>query len=108
MQTGWLKVLMAAVLEIFWITGLKYAAGPVEWLVTVIAWAACSYCFITASDTLPVGTAYCVFTGLGALGTVLVEVFCFHTAIDAVRLLLIILLMTGIAGLKLCTDKEQA
>lgn len=107
MQIGWLKVLAAAALEFIWITGLKYAAGPAEWCGTIIAWALCTYCFITASDTLPVGTAYCVFTGLGALGTVLVEVFYFHTALGSIRLLLVILLMTGIAGLKLCTDKEQ-
>lgn len=80
MQIGWLKVLAAAALEIIWITGLKYAAGPAEWCGTIIAWALCTYCFITASDTLPVGTAYCVFTGLGALGTVLVEVFYFYSS----------------------------
>lgn len=107
MHKGWLKILLAAVLEIMWITGLKYAAGSVEWMITIAAWALCSYCFITASEVLPVGTAYCVFTGLGALGTVLVEVCYFQTALDNIRLLLIGMLMTGIIGLKLCTDKEQ-
>lgn len=107
MNIGWLKVLAAAVLEIVWITGLKYAAAPSEWIFTAIAWAVCSYFFITASNTLPVGTAYCVFTGLGALGTVLVEVFCFDAALDNMRILLIALLMTGIAGLKLCTDEQR-
>lgn len=107
MNIGWIKVLAAAVLEILWVTGLKYAATPAEWLFTGIAWAVCSYFFITASNTLPVGTAYCVFTGLGALGTVLVEVFYFGMDLGSMRILLIALLMTGIAGLKLCTDEQR-
>lgn len=105
MNIGWIKVLLAAVLEIIWVTGLKYSSDPVSWGITGIAWLVCSYFFITASNTLPVGTAYCVFTGLGALGTVLVEVFSFGLELDFTRIFLIVLLMTGIIGLKLCTDK---
>lgn len=106
MNSGWIKVFVAALLEIIWVTGLKYASDPFSWAVTAVAWLICSYCFITASNTLPVGTAYCVFTGLGALGTVLVEVVGFGMALDTTRIFLIALLMTGIIGLKLCTDKQ--
>lgn len=107
LNTGWIKVFTAAILEIIWITGLKYAVSPLEWVMTAAAWAVCSYFFITASNTLPVATAYCVFTGLGALGTLLVEVFCFNFTLDHTRIILIVLLMTGIIGLKLCTEEQR-
>ncbi len=54
--------------------------------------------------TLPVGTAYCVFTGLGALGTVVTETALFGMPLEPVKIVLIALLMAGIMGLKLCTD----
>ncbi len=107
MNSGWLRILIAGILEIVWITGLKYANDYFAWIITITAWAVCSYCFITASKTLPVGTAYCVFTGLGALGTVLVEVYGFGMVLDTARLILIGFLMTGIIGLKLTSERQE-
>lgn len=107
MNIGWIKVFIAALLEIIWITGLKYAASPLEWAGTAVSWAVCSWCFITAGETLPVGTAYCVFTGLGALGTVITETAFFGVPLEPVKIALIVLLMAGIMGLKLCTGSGE-
>ena len=73
MNIGWLKIIGATLFELVWVTGLKYAELPWQWGVTALSILGSSYCLITAGNTLPVGTAYSVFVGLSAIGTILVE-----------------------------------
>ncbi len=108
MNIGWIKIIIAAFFELGWITGLKYAHLPWEWVLTILSLTCSSYCLITAGETLPVGTAYSVFVGMSALGTILIEFLCFHTVLSSVKLLLISCLLIGIIGLKLVTDNNDA
>ena len=73
MNIDWLKIIGATLFELVWVTGLKYAELPWQWGVTALSILGSSYCLITAGNTLPVGTAYSVFVGLSAIGTILVE-----------------------------------
>src|SRR5690625_6825038 len=66
MLMGWIYVLFAAIIEIFWVLGLKYSSNFIEWAGTVIAIILSFYFIIKAVETLPSGTVYAVFTGSGA------------------------------------------
>ncbi len=102
-NTGWAKVVGAAVLEVLWVIGLKHADTPWEWLITVIAIAASFSVMISASKILPVGTVYSVFAGLGSAGTVLADILFFGEPFKLMKLILVLLLLTGVIGLKMVT-----
>ncbi len=100
---AWLQLLVAGILEIVWAIGMKYSAGFSKlWpsLITVAAALASFYYLSMALHTLPVGTAYAVWTGIGAVGTALLGILLFGEAASALRLACILLIVGGILGLK--------
>lgn len=101
-------VLIAAVFEVGWVMGLKHAATPLEWTGTAVAIAISMWLLIKASQTLPVGTTYAVFTGLGTAGTVIMEMAVFGEPFHIVKMLLILLLLGGVIGLKAVTGAKQS
>lgn len=103
MNTDWVKVLVAAFFEVLWVIGLKHADDVWSWLGTVISIAVSFYVMIMAGRKLPVGTVYAVFVGLGTAGTVLSEMVFFNEPVQAMKLILILLLLIGVIGLKLVT-----
>ena len=107
MNIGWIKIIGATFFELIWVTGLNYAVLPVEWAITILAILGSSYCLITAGNTLPVGTAYSVFVGLSAIGTILVEFLGFGIFPSFWQLLFIIILILGVIGLKLLNEKVE-
>lgn len=107
MNIGWLKILGATLFELMWITGLKYAQLPIEWLFTGLSILGSSYCLITAGNTLPVGTAYSVFVGLSAIGTIVVEFLGFGILPSFWQLLFMFILIMGVIGLKLLNEKVE-
>jgi paired small multidrug resistance pump len=102
----WLAVIVAAFFEVFWVIGLKHADSFWTWSGTAVSIMISFYVMIMAGKTLPVGTVYAVFVGLGTAGTVLSEVLFFGEPIRLVKFLLILLLLTGVVGLKLVTKDE--
>ncbi|WP_075620271.1 DMT family transporter [Paenisporosarcina indica] len=107
MNKEWLKVIIAAFFEVFWVIGLKHADDIWSWVGTVIAIAISFYIMIMAGKTLPVGTVYAVFVGLGTAGTVIADIMFFGDAFSAAKIGLIILLLAGVVGLKLVTKDEK-
>ncbi|MEF3355093.1 multidrug efflux SMR transporter [Paenibacillus sp. GYB006] len=103
MNSNWLKVLTAVIFEIGWAAGLKHAEIWWEWGATGIAIFLSFYLLISATKALPVGTAYAIFVGLGTVGTMLVDVLMFGVNLNAGKILFVITLLTGVAGLKLVT-----
>lgn len=101
MNKTWLSVIIAAVFEVGWVTGLKHANNLWEWSVTAIAIFISFYLMIMASRYLPVGTVYAVFVGLGTAGTVLAEILLFGAELHVSKIALIGLLLIGVIGLKL-------
>ncbi len=101
---AWLQLLIAGLFEIGWAVGLKYTEGftrPGPSIFTIAAMIL-SFLFLSAAiRTLPVGTAYAVWTGIGAVGTALLGIVLFGESREVVRLLSIGLIVAGIAGLKL-------
>ena len=101
---AWLTLLAAGLFEIGWAVGLKAANGrPLVLAATIVAMVVSVALLYLAMRDLPLGTAYAVWTGIGAVGTVLVGIVAFGESADAVRLLCIGLIVTGIAGLKFVT-----
>ena len=101
---AWVILFAAGLFEIGWAVGLKAANGrPLILGATVVAMIVSIVLLYLAMRDLPLGTAYAVWTGIGAVGTVLVGILAFGESADALRLLCIALIVTGIAGLKLVT-----
>lgn len=99
----WLLLGLAGVCEVGWVAGLKHANEPLEWTLTAVAIALSFGGLLVASKVLPVGTAYAVFTGIGAAGTVLSEFLFFGVPFSTVKMVLVAVMVLGIAGLKMST-----
>ena len=101
---AWLTLLAAGLFEIGWAVGLKAANGrPVILAPTIVAMVVSIVLLYLAMRDLPLGTAYAVWTGIGAVGTVVVGIIAFGESADPLRLLCIGLIVAGIAGLKAVT-----
>jgi quaternary ammonium compound-resistance protein SugE len=101
---AWLYLLIAGLFEVAWATGLKYTQGWTRLLpslATLAAMAVSFYFLSLALKTLPIGTAYAVWTGIGAVGTVIVGIVMFAEPATALRLFCIALIVGGILGLRL-------
>ena len=100
----WLVLLVAGLLEVAWAIGLKYTEGFTRFwptVGTVAAMVASVGLLGLAMRTLPVGTAYAVWTGIGAVGTVLFGIILFGEPATVARLACVGLILVGIVGLKL-------
>ena len=100
----WLVLLVAGLLEVGWAIGLKYTDGFTRFwptVGTVAAMVASIGLLGLAMRTLPVGTAYAVWTGIGAVGTVLFGIILFGEPATVARLACVGLILVGIVGLKL-------
>ncbi|MGX7708029.1 quaternary ammonium compound efflux SMR transporter SugE [Methylobacterium sp. Gmos1] len=100
----WILLLVAGLFEIGWAIGLKYSDGftrPLPALLTGLSMVASVVLLGLALRTLPVGTAYAVWTGIGTVGTALLGIALFGEPATAARLACIGLIVAGILGLKL-------
>ncbi len=100
---AWGILFLAGLLEIGWAVGLKYSEGftrPLPTLATAAALVASMTLLGVALRSLPLGTAYAVWTGIGTIGTAILGIVLFREPVDAVRLVCIALITAGILGLK--------
>lgn len=100
----WLLVVVAAIFEVGWATGLKYADGVLTWSLTAIAIIVSFGLLIYTASKLPTSTVYAVFVGLGTVGTVLIDFIFFELDFKLSILFFIVLLLAGVLGLK--TESE--
>jgi quaternary ammonium compound-resistance protein SugE len=101
---AWFVLFLAGLLEVSWAIGLKYTEGftrLVPSAQTLAAMAGSVLLLGWALKTLPIGTAYAVWTGIGAVGTAALGIILFGEAASALRLASIALIVAGIVGLKL-------
>jgi quaternary ammonium compound-resistance protein SugE len=100
---AWAVLFVAGLLEIVWALGLKASEGFTKWLpsvVVVVAAAASFWLLALAMRVLPAGTAYAVWTGIGAAGTAVLGMVLFGESASALRLACIVLIVAGVLGLK--------
>lgn len=101
---AWLLLLAAGVLEVVWAIGLKYTEGytrPLPTAITLTAMVGSVLLLGMAMKSLPVGTAYAVWVGVGAVGTAALGIVLFGEPASAPRLASLALIVVGIVGLKL-------
>ena len=99
----WLYLVIAGGLEVFWSTCLKFSEGftVLKFTILTVIGMIFSFVFLSqATKVLPLGTAYAVWTGIGALGAVIAGIVLFHESVSPVRLFFVALLLIGIIGLK--------
>ena len=102
----WIILVLAGLFEVGWAIGLKYTAGftrlwPSVW--TVLAMLVSLWLLGIAMKSLPIGTAYSVWVGVGAAGTVILGIALFNEPVNAFRLVSVGLIIAGIVGLRLAT-----
>jgi quaternary ammonium compound-resistance protein SugE len=106
--TGWLALMLAGLLEIAWAVGLKYSDGltrfwPSVAMVTAIV---LSFALLAVSlKSVPFGTAYALWTGIGAAGSMIIGMVAFGESTDIVRVTCLTLIIAGMVGLKLASDR---
>ena len=103
---AWITLVVAGLFEVGWAIGLKYTEGftrlwPTIW--TVLAMIISLWLLGIAMKALPVGTAYSVWVGVGAVGTVILGILLLGEPANAARLFSVALIIAGIVGLKLAT-----
>jgi quaternary ammonium compound-resistance protein SugE len=104
---AWVYLLIAGLLEIGWAIGLKYTNGFTKlWpsVFTVLGMIASFYCLALAVRTLPIGTSYAIWTGIGAAGTAIAGMYLFGDSTAPLRWACIGLIVLGIVGLKLASS----
>jgi quaternary ammonium compound-resistance protein SugE len=100
---AWIYLVIAGLLEIVWAIGLKYTEGFTRlWpsVATIIAMIASFTLLAQALKTIPVGTGYAVWTGIGAAGTAIIGMVVFGESRELLRILCIVLIVAGVVGLK--------
>lgn len=103
---AWLLLFMAGLFEIGWVLGMKYSEGftrPVPSALMAVAMIASFGCLTLAVKTLPLGTSYAVWTGIGAVGAMVAGIVLFGESASAFRIASAGLILMGIAGLKLAS-----
>lgn len=104
--TAWVVLVVAGLLEVCWAIGLKYTEGftkLVPSIFTLVTLAASMYLLARASQVLPIGTAYGVWVGIGALGAGILGMILFKEPASIARMFFLMLLLVSIIGLKLST-----
>jgi len=103
-NANWIVLIVAGLLEVCWSVGLKYTQGFTRLRPTVFTIAtlcASMYLLAKASQSLPIGTAYGVWVGIGALGAAILGIILFHEPASPARIGFLALLLISIVGLKL-------
>ncbi|WP_085905812.1 quaternary ammonium compound efflux SMR transporter SugE [Kiloniella majae] len=99
----WVYLVLAGIFECGWAIGLKYADGwtkLVPSLLTIAAMALSFWLLSAAMKTIPVGTAYAVWTGIGTVGVAVLGMILFNESHDIMRIICLLLIVSGIVGLK--------
>ncbi len=109
---AWIFLILAGLSEIVWAYGLKMTNGftHIEWsLITIVFMIVSFFLFAKSMKEIPIGTAYAVFTGIGAAGTAVVGIAMLGEAINTMKIVSLLILIAGIVGLKLVgeTNKEE-
>lgn len=104
---AWILLVVAGLFEVGWAIGLKYTEGltkPLPTALTAVALLISMFLLAKAASVLPIGTAYAVWVGIGALGAAILGIFLFQETVSLPRLVFLGLLLISIIGLKLTSS----
>jgi quaternary ammonium compound-resistance protein SugE len=103
---AWLYLFIAGIFEIVWAIALKYSEGFSKFwpsAITVVGMAISIYFLAISLKTLPIGVAYSIWTGIGAIGTVVLGIILFDESKEILKIVFVLMIVCGIVGLKLVT-----
>ncbi|VUD64062.1 Quaternary ammonium compound-resistance protein SugE [Thalassocella blandensis] len=103
----WFYLIIAGVLEIVWAYTMKQSDGfsrPIFSLITISAMIASFWLLALAMRTIPLGTAYCIWTGIGAVGAFLVGILVLGETVNAVRMIAAVLIVSGLVLMKISSN----
>ena len=106
---NWFLLVLAGLLEVAWAIGLKYTEGftrPIPTLLTLATLAASVWLLSVAMRTLPLGTAYAVWVGIGVVGAAIAGVVMFKEPVSGLKVVSLVLVVAGIVGLKVASGVE--
>lgn len=104
---AWILLVIAGLFEVVWAIGLKYTNGFTKLtpsIITIAGMVISVYLLSVATKTLPIGTAYTIWTGIGAAGAVIMGIILFHEPRTLLRLSFLLLVLIGIIGLKVTSS----
>ncbi len=107
MSTNWVILIIAGLFEILWAIGLKYTDGFTKLtpsILTILSMLVSIWLLSISLKTLPLGTAYAVWVGIGTVGTVIAGIILFNDSINLLRIISILFIILGIIGLKITTS----
>lgn len=104
---GWLYVLYAAIIEVFWVLGLKYSETLLHWFGTIVAITLSFYFIIKACEQLPSGTVYAAFTGSGAAAIAIIDFTLLDSQFTYSKAVFIGLIIFGVVGIQLSTASDE-
>ena len=105
----WIFLAVAGLFECGWAIGLKYTEGftkPVPSVFTILAMAISIWLLSVALKSIPLGTAYAIWTGIGAVGVAIMGMILFGESRDALRIVCLLFIIIGIVGLKLVSSSQ--
>jgi len=108
---AWIQLVVAGLLEVGWAIGLKYTRGftqPIPSALTIAAIVASMWLLASAARTIPIGTAYAVWVGIGATGAAILGILLFKEPLTLGRVVFLALLVIAILGLKLTAPPGEA
>ena len=100
----WVKLLIAAALEVSWAVAMNYSEGftkPLPSVITAVGYIASAVFLSMALKELPLGLSYAIWTGIGIIGTSILGVLLFHETLNLPQIISILLIICGIVGLRL-------
>lgn len=107
MNKAWIYVFLTCLFELFWIYGFNTAETWWQWGIVVMIILADFHFLPKACKTLPTGTVYAIFSGVGTIGTVFMDVFLFGGSINTGKIFFVGLIVIGVIGLNLADNREE-
>lgn len=107
---AWIYIIMAGLLEIVWVIGLKYSHGFTKIIPSIVTVVIIIFSFFLLSKALhsiPLGSGYAIFTGLGTVGTVVAGVFFWGETINPLKVFFVALMISGIIGIKISSAQPK-
>lgn len=104
---AWISLMVAGVFEVVWSVGLKYSHGfsrLVPSIITVVGMIISFLLLSYSTKTLPLGSAYAIWTGVGAVGAVIAGIFLFKEPVSLLRIVFVLFILIGIIGLKITSE----
>ncbi|HEY2421654.1 MAG TPA: SMR family transporter [Neobacillus sp.] len=107
MNKAWVYVILTCLFELIWVYGFNIAQYWWQWLIILGIILMDFHILPKACETLPTGTVYAVFSGVGTIGTMVMDIFLFDGSFSAGKILFVAIIIIGVIGLNLADNKQE-